>query len=72
MRPVPFEFEIDDLPWLIRALRRQARTYRAGSMDEADVLISQTLQTGIAELPNKPAHLSLYSWLLTIMCRHHH
>lgn len=56
MKPAPFEFETDDLPWLLRALRRQARTYRAGSADEADVLLSQTFETGVAELGNRPPH----------------
>jgi DNA-directed RNA polymerase specialized sigma24 family protein len=58
-------------PRLLAALRLQARSYRAHSIEAADDLVELTLQTAIDEVDSRPPEESLFKWLCGIMARHH-
>lgn len=55
---------------LLGPLRKQAARYRGGSVVAGDDLVVLTLQTAIAERAARPAGISIYRWLHSIMLRH--
>ena len=55
---------------LLGPLRKQATRYRGGWVEAGDDLVVLTLQTAIAEQATRPAGVSVYRWLHTIMLRH--
>jgi hypothetical protein len=57
---------------LLGALRIVARQYRGGSVKSGEELVELTLRTAIQEYASRPADVSLFRWLRSVMQRHLH